>query len=101
MQDEKLLSELEKLNVTLGALNDTISVTGEDKTCGSALTELGDNIVAFNSEFGRDGVIERMVRMNRELTAQFEAIRWIVDQDRPILVTVPDEDGNGGGQRIL
>lgn len=78
----KLLQELERLNVTLGAIRDVISDCGTNTNLEDVLDELGDNVVSLSAsllaEGGDRSEIDRLVRLNRELAAQLDAVRNIV-----------------------
>ena len=81
----KMLQELERLNVTLGAIKDSLSEAGSDVEIEDAMDDLEDNVLSFNTFLKAEGgdrtSIDRLVRLNRELTVQLDAVRGIVAKE--------------------
>lgn len=81
-QDEKLILELERLNVALGAVKDAFDNASTATKIRDAMDDAGDTVKALKTVLLADGRVSdpmaAVVRVNRELKAQLDAVREIV-----------------------
>jgi len=82
----KMLEELERLNVTLGAICDSISaIDRTDTELDDVLDHLHESATSLTLHLKASGGdrqgIDRLVRMNRELVLQLQAVRAIANYD--------------------
>jgi len=79
-KDEKLLLELERLNVTLGAVKDSL----DNARTRHELDEFGDNLVVLQTALQATTAVAEglagVIRVNRELRVQLDEIRAIASK---------------------